>query len=196
MPRRSQRQFAQWPRRSSSYLDGTCLCRPRSSFCPRTSIEEPVELTTKRSCRVNYPSLNMWETGVDRIYRCPVCNRNLDTLGSAAEQEIHVKTCLEGGGISPQTAKYLVYSLPPESTLIGIECKYSPKLTAASHIGVGVICLEEFLKGSMVARLSCLCSFHNSEPALHVPCCPTHCYSLACLSSWLQRGKSCPVHAR
>ncbi|KAH9049579.1 hypothetical protein EDB84DRAFT_942036 [Lactarius hengduanensis] len=94
-----------------------------------------------------------------------LADQNLAELGSAAEQEAHVRGCLDGGkGQSPPTAKYLVYRLPGESTLIGIEC---------------VICLEEFVEGSMVARLSCLCSFHN-----------------ACLSSWLQRGKSCPVHAR
>ena len=60
-----------------------------------------------------------------------------------------MKNCLEGGtGQPPQTAKYLVYKLPAESSLIGTEC---------------VICLEEFVKGSTVARLSCLCSFHNGE---------------------------------
>ena len=87
-------------------------------------------------------------------------------LGDAADQEAHVKNCLEGGsGSVPQAAKYLVYKLPAESTLVGVEC---------------VICLEEFvqgplsfvhicnappessiLAGSQVARLSCLCSFHN-----------------------------------
>lgn len=60
-----------------------------------------------------------------------------------------MKHCLEGGtGTPPQAAKYLVYKLPAESSLIGTEC---------------VICLEEFTKGSTVARLSCLCSFHYSE---------------------------------
>ncbi|KAJ3860476.1 hypothetical protein EV359DRAFT_75159 [Lentinula novae-zelandiae] len=99
------------------------------------------------------------------LAECPVCNRILEHVGTAAEQEAHVKSCLEGGsGATQQAAKYLVYRLPAESTLIGVEC---------------VICLEEFSKGSMVARLSCFCSFHN-----------------ACLSSWLQRGKACPVHAR
>lgn len=96
---------------------------------------------------------------------CPVCYQSLDEVGGPQEQELHVKNCLEGGGGStPESAKYLVYRLPAESTLLGVEC---------------VICLEEFVKGSMVARLSCFCSFHS-----------------ACLSSWLQRGKSCPVHAR
>lgn len=96
---------------------------------------------------------------------CPVCNQNLDEVGDAVEQEEHVRQCLDGGsGQGPSAARYLVYRLPAESTLLGVEC---------------VICLEEFVKGSTVARLSCFCSFHN-----------------ACLSSWLQRGKSCPVHAR
>ncbi|CAE6486675.1 unnamed protein product [Rhizoctonia solani] len=98
---------------------------------------------------------------------CPVCNQNLADLGSAAVQEDHVRMCLEGGRAgpaSPTAARYLVYKLPAESALIGTEC---------------VICLEEFLKGSLVARLSCLCTFHND-----------------CLASWLQRGRSCPVHAR
>jgi hypothetical protein len=33
--------------------------------------------------------------------------------------------CLDGGsGTTPQAAKYLVYRLPDESALIGIECKF------------------------------------------------------------------------
>ncbi|KAH9940598.1 hypothetical protein B0H21DRAFT_794571 [Amylocystis lapponica] len=117
--------------------------------------------------RLNIPSPTSAQSSsqLSDLAECPVCNTNLVDLGPPAAQEAHVKNCLEGGsGTSPQTAKYLVYKLPAESALIGIEC---------------AICLEEFVKGSTVARLSCLCSFHN-----------------ACLSSWLQRGRSCPVHAR
>lgn len=58
------------------------------------------------------------------LAECPVCNENLDDLGPPYMQELHVKQCLEGGaGTSPQSAKYLVYKLPGESTLVGIECK-------------------------------------------------------------------------
>jgi hypothetical protein len=59
---------------------------------------------------------------------CPVCYQNLNDLGDASAQEAHVKSCLEGGaGTSPKSAKYLVYKLPGESPLIGIECKtYRP----------------------------------------------------------------------
>ncbi|KAF8138606.1 FYVE-domain-containing protein [Boletus edulis] len=96
---------------------------------------------------------------------CPVCGTNLSAFNSPETQEAHVKGCLDGGTrTAPQTVKYLVYELPAESALVGVEC---------------VICLEEFTQGSAVARLSCFCSFHN-----------------ACLSSWLQRGRSCPVHTR
>lgn len=64
------------------------------------------------------------------FYSCPVCNQNLDDVGDAQAQEIHVKNCLEGtsgkspSGI-PQAAKYLVYRLPAESALIGVECKFA-----------------------------------------------------------------------
>ncbi|KAF9520709.1 hypothetical protein BS47DRAFT_1286570, partial [Hydnum rufescens UP504] len=97
---------------------------------------------------------------------CPVCGQSLSELGPANVQEAHVRTCLDGssGPAVQQAGKYIVYKLPGESVLIGTEC---------------VICLEEFEKATLVARLSCLCTFHNH-----------------CLSAWLQRGRACPVHAR
>ncbi|TFK55808.1 hypothetical protein OE88DRAFT_1652296 [Heliocybe sulcata] len=59
------------------------------------------------------------------LRRCPVCSQNLEELGDSSVQEAHVKLCLEGGaGASPPTAKYLVYRLPAESALIGVECAY------------------------------------------------------------------------
>ncbi|KAH7887859.1 hypothetical protein F5I97DRAFT_1806415, partial [Phlebopus sp. FC_14] len=87
------------------------------------------------------------------LAECPVCGVNLADLGLAVDQEAHVKCCLEGGtGSAAQSAKYLVYKLPAESALLGVEC---------------VICLEEFIKGSVVARLSCFCSFHNGISESH-----------------------------
>ncbi|KAL7282503.1 hypothetical protein ACG7TL_003974 [Trametes sanguinea] len=94
------------------------------------------------------PTRGQSSSQLSDLAECPVCNVSLNDLGPAEVQESHVKSCLEGGsGTAPQTAKYLVYKLPAESALIGTEC---------------VICLEEFVKGSTVARLSCLCSFHNA----------------------------------
>ncbi|KAJ3892916.1 hypothetical protein GG344DRAFT_87465 [Lentinula edodes] len=106
----------------------------------RLSIHDPRNSTAMR---------RQTSSQLSDLAECPVCNLILEHVGTAAEQEAHVKSCLEGGsGATQQAAKYLVYRLPAESTLIGVEC---------------VICLEEFTKGSMVARLSCFCSFHNGE---------------------------------
>lgn len=64
---------------------------------------------------------------VDRVlflFSCPVCNQNLDEVGDAVEQEEHVRQCLEGGpGQDLPTSRYLVYRLPAESALLGVECK-------------------------------------------------------------------------
>lgn len=131
---------------------------------PVSKIARPGSVSLKSividQTRLTIPSRSSQRPGskLNDLVRCPVCDCNLEDFPSIIDQELHVKMCLEDG------TKYLVYSLPAESTLLGIEC---------------VICLDEFVSGSTIARLSCFCSFHN-----------------ACLSSWLQRGKSCPVHGR
>ena len=83
-----------------------------------------------------------------------------------------MRNCLEGGnGPARQTgAKYLVYRLPAESPLIGTECLSVPRVcfTCLTGFSAGVICLEEFAKGSLIARLSCLCTFHNGSCILAV----------------------------
>jgi hypothetical protein len=55
---------------------------------------------------------------------CPVCNRRLEELGEVAEQEEHIRQCLDGDSATPQVTKYLVYKLSAESALIGIECQF------------------------------------------------------------------------
>lgn len=79
-----------------------------------------------------------------------MCNRNLDDFGTTQEQELHVKSCLEGGtGSTPQAAKYLVYRLPAESALIDVECRScSPRRVSFLIQVPGVICLEEFVQGN------------------------------------------------
>ncbi|CAK5275708.1 unnamed protein product [Mycena citricolor] len=139
---------------------------PSRLYGLRATSMERIEVDQQRlSIPGRHLSRRQSSSQLSDLAECPVCNRDLADVGDAAAQEVHVRTCLEGGsGPTSQAPKYLVYRLPAESTLIGVEC---------------VICLEEFVQGSMVARLSCFCSFHS-----------------ACLTSWLQRGKSCPIHAR
>ncbi|KPL94028.1 E3 ubiquitin-protein ligase znrf1-like protein, partial [Sarcoptes scabiei] len=43
--------------------------------------------------------------------------------------------------------------------------------------GECVICLEEMLKGSKIARLPCLCIYHK-----------------ACIDAWFNVNRSCPEH--
>jgi hypothetical protein len=98
---------------------------------------------------------------------CPVCGTPLNELGSPAMQEAHVKSCLDGPSGGPgfsQAGRYLVYKLPAESALIGIECTSVKKpFILLLMVCIGVICLEEFTKNSDVARLSCFCTFHSGE---------------------------------
>lgn len=55
---------------------------------------------------------------------CPVCGANLSAFEGPGDQEAHVKSCLDGGNrSSPQAVKYLVYELPAESALVGVECE-------------------------------------------------------------------------
>nr|GAT54053.1 ankyrin unc44 [Mycena chlorophos] len=150
----------------SSCHDQVNASVPSRLYGLRATSMERIEVDSQR---LSIPGRNLSRrqssSQLSDLAECPVCNRNLEQVGDANAQENHVRSCLEGGsGATPQAPKYLVYRLPAESTLIGVEC---------------VICLEEFVQGSSVARLSCFCSFHNT-----------------CLTSWLSRGKSCPVHAR
>ncbi|KAI6035265.1 hypothetical protein F5J12DRAFT_18697 [Pisolithus orientalis] len=146
----------------------SCFSEPNASMPARYQTSGVVEDTVDhdRLAAPNPLSRQISSSQLSDLAECPVCAVSLADLGLPADQEAHVKGCLDGGlgPSAPQAAKYLVYKLPAESTLLGVEC---------------VICLEEFTKGSLVARLSCLCSFHN-----------------ACFVSWLKRDRYCPVHAR
>ncbi|GAA6036876.1 hypothetical protein JCM8097_006327 [Rhodosporidiobolus ruineniae] len=95
------------------------------------------------------------------LAECPVCGTTLATLGSKAQQEDHVRDCLERGGGSISSGRYLVFTLPP-GPLVGEECR---------------VCFEEFELGDKMARLVCLCTFHQT-----------------CIAAWLSRGHSCPIH--
>ncbi|GAA5879307.1 hypothetical protein JCM3774_006429 [Rhodotorula dairenensis] len=99
---------------------------------------------------------------VSELVECPVCGEPLAQLGEKSRQEDHVRDCLEAGRGSIASGRYLVFRLPP-GPLVGEDC---------------TICWTEFEIGDKMARLVCLCTFHEK-----------------CLGGWLARGNSCPVHA-
>ncbi|BGP29023.1 hypothetical protein JCM10296v2_000759 [Rhodotorula toruloides] len=96
------------------------------------------------------------------LVECPVCGTSLSSVGDKAQQELHVRDCLERGGGSIASGRYLVFTLPP-GPLVGEECG---------------VCWAEFEVGDKMARMVCLCTFHEN-----------------CLRGWLARGHSCPIHA-
>lgn len=90
----------------------------------RTSSLERIVIAQERLSVPSPTRRQQSSSQLSDLAECPVCNENLEDLGPPSLQELHVKHCLEGGaGTSPQSAKYLVYKLPGESTLVGVECE-------------------------------------------------------------------------
>ncbi|KAF7794562.1 hypothetical protein EIP86_005697 [Pleurotus ostreatoroseus] len=124
---------------------------PNGLHTSRTNSMERI-VVDQRNLSIPSPTLGHGQTSsqISDLADCPVCGTNLADIGPPAKQEAHVRACLEGGtGTSPQTAKYLVYKLPEESALIGTECELEPPVSSipADCTIIGVICLEEFVKG-------------------------------------------------
>ncbi|KAJ3181831.1 hypothetical protein HDU85_003346 [Gaertneriomyces sp. JEL0708] len=104
---------------------------------------------------------------------CPVCQRTLDPdqMGQS-EMEAHVAGCLNaistgrGEGLVVSGNRYIAQVLKED--LISKECP---------------ICFEEFLEGQRIARLNCLCIYHEN-----------------CIETWFSHPKygarTCPVHAK
>ncbi|KAJ3070890.1 hypothetical protein HDU98_006091 [Podochytrium sp. JEL0797] len=96
------------------------------------------------------------------MLECPVCQTSLLKMKSAEETEKHVGECLArsaGVGGAVNGNRYIVQTLKEP---VDTEC---------------VICFEELEVGERVARLNCLCIYHE-----------------ACIKSWFKKKSSCPVH--
>ncbi|KAG6336355.1 hypothetical protein ID866_2750 [Astraeus odoratus] len=164
-------------------LNATARPRASSSAVVQTIVDDVGRLMTPGHLTRQNSSSQLSD-----LVGCPVCGIGLSDLGRPADQEAHVRGCLEGvtAFTSPPTdqpARFLVYKLSAESALIGIECA----ICLEEFVGGNYCCImlslechsERIHVGSEVARLCCLCSFHN-----------------ACITSWFQRRTDCPVHAR
>ncbi|TPX30946.1 hypothetical protein SmJEL517_g05626 [Synchytrium microbalum] len=101
------------------------------------------------------------------LNECPVCQTRFDGTLDEAEVEAHVGDCLRkistgGKGLIVNGNRYTVQVLTQD--MPGREC---------------AICFEEFVKSQRIARLNCLCVFHQD-----------------CIQSWFSKTThgSCPVH--
>ncbi|GAA5842477.1 hypothetical protein JCM9279_005395 [Rhodotorula babjevae] len=82
---------------------------------------------------------------VSELVECPVCGTTLASVGGKAEQEQHIRDCLDTGGGTVSSGRYLVFKLPP-GPLVGQEC---------------AVCFDDFALGDTISRLVCLCTFHK-----------------------------------
>ncbi|TPX40223.1 hypothetical protein SeMB42_g06080 [Synchytrium endobioticum] len=96
---------------------------------------------------------------------CPVCGTRFDVDFSEGDIEAHVGECLRkissgGKGMTINGNRYVVQILNQD--WVGHEC---------------AICFEDFVKSQRIARLNCLCVFHQH-----------------CIESWFSRSKpgGCP----
>ncbi|KAJ6599189.1 hypothetical protein DFH09DRAFT_28203 [Mycena vulgaris] len=117
----------------SSCHDEVNASVPSRLYGLRATSMERIEVDQERLSIPGHLSRRQSSSQLSDLADCPVCNRNLEEVGDATEQEIHVRNCLEGGsGPTSQAPKYLVYRLPAESTLIGLECT-SPALPTSIY---------------------------------------------------------------
>ncbi|KAI8611463.1 hypothetical protein BC830DRAFT_1245144 [Chytriomyces sp. MP71] len=94
------------------------------------------------------------------MLECPVCQRSLLRMGSKEVAEAHVAECLSGDRAGDVNGnRYIVQTLKES---METEC---------------VICFNDLEVGERVARLNCLCIYHE-----------------ACIKSWFKKKGSCPVH--
>ncbi|GAA5890302.1 hypothetical protein JCM8208_002772 [Rhodotorula glutinis] len=82
---------------------------------------------------------------VSELVECPVCGTTLASVGGKGEVEQHIRDCLDTGGGTVSSGRYLVFKLPP-GPLVGQEC---------------AVCFDDFAVGDTISRLVCLCTFHR-----------------------------------
>ncbi|GAA5942329.1 uncharacterized protein JCM15063_002972 [Sporobolomyces koalae] len=159
-----------WKTRTSPLLYRTCdvchaaLVLDQQNVSSSSSLLSPqVLFPPSPSLGSNTPSRRSETDGSDSsdLIDCPCCGKLLRTFGDRSERESHVRSCLERGAGSIASGRYLVFNLPP-GPLVGEECR---------------ICYEELELDDRMARLVCLCTFHET-----------------CIEAWVARGHGCPVH--
>ncbi|TPX75968.1 hypothetical protein CcCBS67573_g02756 [Chytriomyces confervae] len=95
------------------------------------------------------------------MLECPVCQKSLLRMQSKEEMEAHVASCLTKSvaDVVVSGNRYIVQTLKEN---VEGEC---------------VICFNDMEIGERVARLNCLCLYHET-----------------CIKSWFKKKGACPVH--
>ncbi|KAI9346117.1 hypothetical protein BDR26DRAFT_817957 [Obelidium mucronatum] len=114
------------------------------------------DLLTPSTAGSTIPKRNMSDS---LMLECPVCQHSLLKMKTAGEAEAHVAECLTRSSPEISGNRYIVQTLKES---VDAEC---------------VICFNDMVEGERVARLNCLCIYHE-----------------ACIKSWFKKKSSCPVH--
>lgn len=101
---------------------------------------------------------------------CPFCNAVFRPEVKSEDREVHISYCLKGAEFSGSPSQHranrmIIYRISEQECRGRNEC---------------VVCFEEFKPSSSVARLECLCIYHEK-----------------CILDWFSRkgAGECPVHA-
>ncbi|KAI9350017.1 hypothetical protein DFJ73DRAFT_832787 [Zopfochytrium polystomum] len=189
---------------TSRSLGSSSNSRSRSEQKPRSPVPVlTVDLDgTSDSEPLSEELLNMLAEvpAVVVVEPCPVCGLALQFLATAAAEQ-HLASCLAAatvGSVSDSTRNSRESSRTNRSRGqlkrdVSMRVERWVKPRSSSDISSGdraaaasprektlecIICLEDFEDGQAVARLDCLCFFHN-----------------ACIDKWFQRKRHCPLHA-
>lgn len=148
--------------RSNDSNAGSIVDEESRSITPGVKQSEPQDITFESDTAT-----------IDDLSECPICGVDL-TSRIEIDRENHISTCVRDQGFgSPHDGNFvgrrhqnrmLVYTLKKGQQCMD-EC---------------VICLDDFHEGDKVARLECLCYFHNQ-----------------CLKDWIKKKGycECPVHS-
>ena len=147
------------------------------------------------------PSSSIFDTSrpprprLDERDICPICRRALPPVGPSGDEtarERHIMDCI--------SSRDPTYTSPQPSSSSGIQHLQSPPTSSAPPPPVYLlrfpatekdctaedgsqqecsICMVEYEVGEKLARLECLCKFHEE-----------------CITGWFRRKRECPVHKR
>lgn len=123
------------------------------------------------------------------MLECPVCTRLVAPADQTEVLEAHIRACVESptsallaaSGINtPNSQSDVPTPTRPRPTPMGMHYRYARDTLQNGNPLIGrecLICMEDFELHEAVARMACLCAYHES-----------------CLKGWFTRGVGCPTH--
>lgn len=145
---------------------------------------QPPSNNTRSATRISADSVNITD---DDLNHCPVCGKNMKRR-TEVNKERHIQMCVTRSEFSGSPKQHrrnqnrmLIHTLPPDFRAKERDTNNNSTNNNLSELlAECTICFEDYEPGQNVARLECLCIYHER-----------------CIKDWFSRkGQgSCPVHA-